>query len=265
MRVMLLRMGVIGILICVVTVWLSGVAAARSLDDIVSAGNVKIAVPLDFAPFGSTGLDGKPKGYDVDVAKLIAEDLGVKLELVPVTSSNRIPYLQTAKVDMVISSLGVSPKRAMVIWFSQAYAPFFSGVFGPSNMEIRSAADLVGKSVGVTRGALEDLEISKMAPKGTKIERYEDNATTIAALLAGHVDIIATGNIIAATVAKKNPGKLTTKFIIKNSPCHIGVQRGNADLLNWVNVFIYHKKLGGELDELSKKWFGEPLPELPQF
>jgi polar amino acid transport system substrate-binding protein len=260
----LVRKGVVGFLICVVSLWLSQGVKARSLDGIASAGNVKIAVPLDFAPFGSMGPDGKPEGYDVDVAKLIAKDLGVKLELVPVTSANRIPYLQTDKVDMVISSLGVNPQRAMAISFSQAYAPFFSGVFGPRHIQIRSAADLAGKSLGVTRGTLEDLEISKMAPKGAKVVRYEDNATTIAALLSDKVEVIATGNFVAAAVAKQNPDKLTTKFIIKNSPCHIGVQRGNVDLLNWLNVFIYHKKLGGELNKLSKKWFGEPLPKFPK-
>ena len=103
---------------------LSGTAYA-DLNEILDAGKVRIAVPESFAPFGSLGADGEPEGFDVDVAKLIAEDLGVELELVPVTSKQRIPYLETDKVDLVISSMGANPGRAKSIWFSSAYAPFF--------------------------------------------------------------------------------------------------------------------------------------------
>src|SRR5258706_4471327 len=139
-------------------------ARADALADIKKAGVVKIAVPQDFPPFGSVGKDMKPQGYDIDVAELIAKALGVKIEIVPVDSGNRIPYLQTKKVDLVISSLGKNPDREKVIDFSVAYAPFFSGAFAPADVKIGGMADLAGKSVGVTRGALEDLGLSKTAP-----------------------------------------------------------------------------------------------------
>jgi polar amino acid transport system substrate-binding protein len=111
-----------------------GVASAGSdvLSNIKSAGILKVAVPQDFPPFGSVGPDMQPIGYDIDMANLIAKKLGVKLKLVPVTSTNKIPYLTTGKVDLVISSLGKNPKRAAVIDFLTAYAPFFNGGFGPS-------------------------------------------------------------------------------------------------------------------------------------
>ncbi|MEM7652964.1 MAG: transporter substrate-binding domain-containing protein, partial [Pseudomonadota bacterium] len=92
------------------------------------------------------------------------------------------------------------------------------------------------------------------------------NATTIAAYLSGQADVLVTGNVVASKIAKENPEKkLVTKFIIKNSPAFIGMRKGATDLLQWVNVFILHKRLGGELDTLSVKWFGEPLPPLPTF
>lgn len=75
---------------------------ADALSDISSRGAIRVAVPQDFPPFGSVGVDMAPRGYDIDVANLIAEKLGVKTELVPVTSANRVPYLQTNKVDLVI-------------------------------------------------------------------------------------------------------------------------------------------------------------------
>ncbi|MGG2383012.1 transporter substrate-binding domain-containing protein, partial [Salmonella enterica] len=86
-------------------------------------------------------------------------------ELVPVTSANRIPYLQTKKVDLVISSLGKNPDREKVIDFSNAYAPFFNGVFGASDQAVKKAEDLSGKTVGVTRGSVEDLKLTEVAPK----------------------------------------------------------------------------------------------------
>lgn len=100
-------------------------AHADALEDITKAGTIKIAVPQDFPPFGSVGADLSPKGYDIDMANLIAKGLGVNAQIIPVTSANRIPYLQTKKVDAVISSLGKNPDREKVIDFSAAYAPFF--------------------------------------------------------------------------------------------------------------------------------------------
>ena len=121
-------------------------------------------MPQDFAPFGSAGPDLKPVGYDIDMANLIGKELGVKVEIIPVTSANRIPYLQTKKADLVISSLGKNPEREKVIDFSVAYAPFFSGVYGTKAIAVAKLEDLAGKTIGATRGAIEEQEISKMAP-----------------------------------------------------------------------------------------------------
>ena len=92
--------------------------AFADLKDILSSGKVKIAVPESFSPFGSIGPEGTHVGYDVDVAKLVAKDLGVKLELVPVSSKQRIPFLETDRVDLVISTMGANPSRAKSINFS---------------------------------------------------------------------------------------------------------------------------------------------------
>ncbi|MEM7406032.1 MAG: transporter substrate-binding domain-containing protein [Pseudomonadota bacterium] len=234
------------------------------LDDVLKSGTVKIAVPENFPPFGSLGASGEHEGYDVDVAKLIAKDLGVTLELVPVTSKQRIPFLETSKVDLVISSMGANPGRAKSIWFSNAYAPFFSGAFAPSGVAISGVADLAGKKVGLTGGTLEDLELTKTAPKSAEIVRFGDNAATIAAYQSSQVDVIVTGNTVAAKMSADDAKlDIETKFIIKESPAFIGVKSGDMDLLRWVNVFILHKTLGGELNAMSEKWLGQKLPPLP--
>lgn len=238
-----------------------------SLDRIIESGTIKIAVPQDFAPFGSVDASGNLEGYDIDVATLIAEDLGVELELVPVTSDNRIPFLQTNKVDLVISSMGANPERAKSIFFSIPYAPFFSGIYGSSDIsDVGGLGDLEGYKVGVTQGTLEDLELTDTASEEVQIERFADNSLTASSLISGQVDMIATGNVVAAELAKNNPDKkIEGKFIIKESPAHIGLRRGEIDLLQWVNTFVYHKRLGGDLDDFSQKWLGEPLPPLPAF
>src|SRR6059058_5942057 len=200
-------------------------ARADALDSIMKSKVIKIAVPQDFAPFGSAGLDLKPQGYDIDMANLIGKELGVKTEIIPVTSANRIPYLQTNKADLVISSLGKNEEREKVIDFSIAYAPFFSGVFGTKAIAVASAADLKGKTIGATRGAIEEQALTASAPDAT-VKRFEDNNATIAAFVSGQVDLIATGNTVAAAIAEKVPARAPAlKFVIKDSPCYVGLNK----------------------------------------
>ena len=239
----------------------SVLAHADALDDIRKAGLLKVAVPQDFPPFGSVNVDMKPLGYDIDTAELIAKELGVKVELVPVTSANRIPYLTTRKVDLVISSLGRNPERDKVIDFSAAYAPFYNGVFGPASQKVAKADDLAGKTIGVTRGAVEDIELAKIAPASASIKRYDDNNGTISAFLSGQVELVATGNVVAAAILAKNPPKRPeVKFLIKDSPCYIGLNKGEPKLLEAVNAAIAKSKKDGRLDAVAVKWLGTGLP-----
>lgn len=236
-------------------------ASADKLDDIEKSGTLKVAVPQDFPPFGSVGADLQPQGYDIDMAAYLADELGVKLELVPVTSANRIPYLQTEKVDLVISSLGKNPEREKAIDFTKPYAPFFLGVFGLNEIEVSSPEELTGKTVGVTRGAVEDIELSKLVSDDVSIKRFEDNNTTLSAFLSGQVDLIATGNLVVTEIANRNPSRVpTTKFLLKNSPCYVGVMKGETRLAEKVNELIGKAYTDGVLESLSQKWLKAPYP-----
>ncbi|WP_250465359.1 MULTISPECIES: transporter substrate-binding domain-containing protein [unclassified Caballeronia] len=235
-------------------------ALADALDNIAKSGTLRVAVPEDYPPFGFVGADMKPQGYDVDTAALLAKALNVKLELVPVNSANRIPYLTTNKVDLVISSLGKTPEREKVLDFSAPYAPYYQGVFGPADIKVTGPADLTGKTVGATRGALEEIALSQMAPNAT-IKRFEDNNATISAFLSGQVQLIAAGNIVAAAIIAKNPPRRPEpKFVIKDSPCFVGLNKNEPKLLAKVNDAIAQAKKDGTLGAMSKKWFGQPLP-----
>jgi polar amino acid transport system substrate-binding protein len=242
------------------------VTTTDALDRILKEGKIKIAVPQDTPLFGIQGSDGSYEGFDVDFAHMLAEDLGVELELVPVVSANRIPFLTSGKVDLVIANMGVRPDRAEVIAFSKPYAPFFWAVYGTKDVDVRTIEDTVPYTVGATLGTLEEIAFSAAAPAGTKILRYNDQATTVQSFLSGQVDLIVTGNAIAAEVIRQNPAKgIESKFVLRQSPCHIGVRKGDNGLLSWVNAAVYVHKLNGDLDTLSIKWFGEPLPEFPDF
>ena len=125
----------------------------------------------------------------------------------------------TKKADLVISTLGKNAEREKVIDFSAAYSPFFQAVFAPKSAAAKSAADLAGKTVGVTRGAIEDLELSKIAPPSADIKRFEDNNATMSAFVSGQVQVIATGASVAGTIMQRNPGLgAELKFVLKDSP-----------------------------------------------
>jgi len=236
-------------------------AQADALASAEKSGVLRVAVPQDFPPFGTVGPDLKPRGYDIDVANLIAHELKLKVELIPVSSTNRIPYLTTGKADLVISSLGKNPDREKVIDFSVAYAPFFNGIFGPADVSIKKVEETAGKTVGVTRGSVEDLEFSKVAPASATIKRFEDNNATISAYLSGQVQLIATGNVVAAAVNESSKlRRLETKFLIKDSPCFVGVNKGEAALLAKINEVIGKLKRSGDLNKVALRWLQAPLP-----
>ncbi|RQW62585.1 transporter substrate-binding domain-containing protein [Vibrio viridaestus] len=237
-------------------------ASANQLDTIKERGVLKVAVPQDFPPFGSVGTDMQPQGYDIDMAKYLAKEMNVKVELVPVTSANRIPYLQTKKVDLVISSMGKNAEREKAIDFSEAYAPFFLGVFGTEDEKVSKPEDLADKTVGVTRGSVEDIELSKLAPKSAEIKRFEDNNATLSSFLSGQMDLIATGNLVVTEIATRYPSKAPqTKFMLKNSPCYVGVMKGESELVSEVNKLIEKAKSNGVLEQFSQKWLKAPFPK----
>ena len=238
--------------------------AQTALDEVMARKSINIAIPTDFPPYGFVSTDLKPQGLDVDMANYIGAKLGVKVELVVVTSANRIPYLQTKKADLVISTLGKNAEREKVIDFTAAYSPFFQAVFAAKGVAIKGAADLAGKSVGVTRGAIEDLELTKIAPASADVKRFEDNNATVSAYVSGQVQVIATGASVAGNLMARNPQLGTEyKFVLKDSPNFIGVAKGDDKLRSKVNEIIAAAKAAGDLDKLAQKWLGRPAGDLP--
>ena len=240
-------------------------SAQNALDDVMKAKRITIAIPTDFPPYGFVGTDLKPQGLDIDMANYIAAKLGVAIELAPVTSANRIPYLQTKKADLVISTLGKNAERLAVIDFTAAYSPFFQAVFAAKSLPVKSFADLAGKSIGVTRGAIEDQELTKLAPATADVKRFEDNNATVSSFVAGQVQAIATGASVAGNMMGKNPQLgAEYKLLLKDSPNFIGVAKGEDKLRLKVNDIIADAKKTGDIDKMANQWLGRPAGDLPQ-
>jgi polar amino acid transport system substrate-binding protein len=245
---------------------LAGVSQAQTaLDNIQKTKLIKIAIPTDFPPYGFVGIDLKPQGLDIDMANYIATKMGVKIELMPVTSANRIAYLQTKKADLVISTLGKNPEREKVIDFTSAYSPFFQAIYGAKTLNIKSMNDLAGKTVAVTRGAIEDQELTKVAPAGADLKRFEDNNATVSAYVSGQTQLLATGASVAGVMMQKNPQLgAEYKLLLKDSPNFIGVGKGEDALRTKVNAIIADAKKSGDIDKMAQKWLGRPAGQLPE-
>ena len=124
-------------------------AAADTLSDIKKKGEINVGLLVDFPPYGTTNAQNQPDGYDADVARLLGKNLGVKVNLVPVTGPNRIPYLLTGKVDALVASLAITPERAKQVTFSKPYSAATIVLYGSKKANIKGAADLKNVRVGV--------------------------------------------------------------------------------------------------------------------
>ncbi|MCF1503124.1 transporter substrate-binding domain-containing protein [Afifella sp. H1R] len=239
-------------------------AKADKLQDILSAGEIRVGVLLDVAPWGFKDENGDPAGLDVDVANLLADDLGVDLKLVQVTGPNRIPSLLADKVDVLVAALGATPERAQQVSFSQPYAAVQLGVYGPADMEKAETPDqLAGQSIAVAKGTTLDLWLSDNAPDANLI-RFEDVPSVLSAYMAGQASSFAENSAIVAEAAKNNPDvEMDLKFLIRQSPAHIGIRHGEPDLLRWLDTFLFSNRMNGKLPELQEKWFNVKQDNLP--
>jgi polar amino acid transport system substrate-binding protein len=227
---------------------------------------VNIGIDLAIPPYGTTDANMQPAGFDVDMAKLIAKDLGEKLNIVPVTGPNRVAYLLTKKVDMIISTFSVTPERAKSVAFTDPYGANVVVAAGRKGETLNSTADLAGKAIAVVRGTIQDTDVTQLAPKGATIRRYDDDATAAAAILSGQVDVIVTGQQIAQSLVDRDPSKtLQIKLVMGLSPYSIGIRPGDPDLLHWLNTAIYYHRLNGDLQAMYQKWIGGNMPPLPTF
>lgn len=240
---------------------LSGTAAADALADIRAADRIRIGIDLGAPFYGYIDEKMQPVGSDVEAARLLAEDLGVELEIVQTTNSGRIPNLLSNKADLIISSLSITPERAKAVDFSIPYGAIQAAVGAPKSMDIKGMDDLNGKAVAVTRGGPQDKLVSEGAP-GAKMVRFDDEAASITAAATGQTDIVAITPPIIHAIGKRNPAReFEVKFVIQSYQLGIAMRKNEPELMAWVNDWIRANLKNGKLNDIHLKYAGVPIPD----
>lgn len=242
----------------------ANLAWSDTLDTIKQRKKILIAVDIGAPPYGFLDTQAKQAGSDIEAANLLAKDLGVELEIIPVTGPNRVPFLLTKKADLVMASFSITDERKKVIDFSEPYGVVPIVVAGPKAVALKGFSDLAGKNVAVTRGTTSDQELSR----GTKevanvtVVRYEDDATTNTAVATGQQDYLAAAPSVIPAVKKANPSRdIEIKFVMKSFPYGVGLRKDEVALKGWVDSWVKTNLKNGKFNEIYKRHFGISLPE----
>ncbi len=242
---------------------LPAASLAQTVEEIRKKGKLVIGMLVDFPPYGVLNDKNQPDGYDADVARLLAKDLGVEAEIVPVTGPNRIPFLLTNKVDALVASLAITPERAKQVLFTKPYSAASIVLYGEAKAKLTGPADLKGQRIGVARASTQDVAVTKIAPEGTQIRRFDDDASAMQALLSGQVDAIGCSVTVAAQIAKRAPaGRFENKFPLLQQNMAVALRPGQDALAAAINTAIDKHIASGEFNQLYRKWLGADLPKL---
>ena len=237
---------------------------AQGIDAILKRGKILVGIDLAVPPFGMQDEKFQPTGSEVETAQMLAKDLGVELEIVTTTAANRIPYLVTGRVDLIMATFAISPERGKSVWFSTPYGATGSVLLAPKSAPVKSYAELAGKKVSVARGSFTEQSLAREAPPTAQIVRFDDDAAATAAMIAGQVDYYGTAMPIALDLIKRFPDKqLEIKFNMLTAWYAVGMRRGDSDLLQWVNTSVFFHLQNGDLGRIYQKWIGIPLPPVP--
>ncbi|MCP1337802.1 transporter substrate-binding domain-containing protein [Futiania mangrovi] len=234
---------------------------ARSLDEILSSKKLVVGVNPTLPPLGLYNDKNEIDGFDVDVARRLAAMLGVELEVVQVGSPDRIPFVASGKIDIVLGAMTRNPERAKVIDFT---LPVHTEVFGVLTTEAkpytdwRELNDPAVKLVQV-RGTTPIKFIAENLPKAQvlQLDNYPD---AVRAIAQGRADAMV--DVVDFVGEHMNKHKVDWKVVetpVDVYYCSIGVAKGNDSLRNWLNVAIFDLHRRGFIDETWVKWFGIPM------
>jgi polar amino acid transport system substrate-binding protein len=240
-----------------------GMAQARTLDEIIKSGTLKVGVNPTLPPLGKFNDKNEITGFDVDYATEIAKMLGVKLEVIQVGSPDRIPFVTSGKIDFVMGAMTRNPERAKVIDFT---LPVHTEVFGVLTIEGKPFKDwkeLDDDKVTLVqvRGTTPIKFIADNLPKAkvTQLDNYPD---AVRALAQGRGDALL--DVVDFVGEHMNAHKDVKWKVLKEKPvdvyfCSLGVAKGATGLKDWLNVAIFELARKGKTDEMWVKWFGIPM------
>ena len=216
----------------------------RTLDEIKADGTINIGVFSDKNPFGYVDENGEYQGYDIYFANRLAEDLGVKVNYVSTEAANRIEYLQTGKVDVILANFTVTPERAEEVDFALPYMNVALGVVSPDSSVVTTLDNWnADDQMIVISGTTAETYLTQNYPD-IPLQKYDSYATAKSALENGGV-AWANDNTEVIAFANQNPG-YTVGIASLGSQDTIApaVSQGNTTVLDWLNEEI--QKLGEE-------------------
>lgn len=235
-----------------------GPASAGGLDDARGRGRLLVGVKTDFPPFGYLDPAGKPRGFDADIARYLAralfEDEG-RLELVPVTTGSRIPFLYSGWVDMIIATMTATEERRQVLDFSDPYYVSSSLLLVPAGSPVRGIEDLAGKTVAVIEGSVQETDLAMVAP-GARRAAFKTVGEAISALREKRADALCQDEPLVRGLAIRNRGFKTAGKPILARPYVIAVRKGDRETLHWINEKLAAMKNDGTDERLRRKYFG---------
>lgn len=216
-------------------------ATSTALDSIKANGVIRVGVFGDKLPFGFVDASGVNQGYDIVFAKRIAQELlgdENKVQFVLVEAANRVEFLKSDKVDIVLANFTQTPERAEQVDFTLPYMKVSLGIVVPENSAITSVEELKGKKLIVNKGTTADAFFTKNYPD-IELVRYDQNTETFAALKDGRGDALSHDNTLLFAWAKDNAGfKVVVRELGSKDVIAAAVQKGNVVLKDFVDNLI---------------------------
>lgn len=217
-----------------------------------------VAGDFTFPPF-TWDEDGKGnyKGYEIDLAKALAKEMGVELKLTNAAWSGLIPGLNNGNYDALITAMTITEERKLAVDFSDPYIKVgLVVVTKPNRNDINKLEDLKGKNVAVQIGATGDLAATDM--KGIKkVLRYETAPEAFQAVLNGHADASVMDGPVARDFIKQAPVLKVAVPEFTEELYGVVLKKGNTKMLNRVNVALKKLKENGTLDVIYNNWFAK--------
>jgi ABC-type amino acid transport substrate-binding protein len=231
--------------------------ADTTMGKIQERGEITIGVKFDVPPFGfENPQSGEVEGFDVDMGKIIAEELGVEPKFVEAISDNRIPFLQQGEVDLILSTMTINQERDLEIEFSEPYYIANGRILVPGDSDIRGLEGLAGKRVCTALGSTYEETIREQAPEAD-LKLVDTYSECLELLQNGAIDaistddVILTGMIIQDDTLKMVGDELTTE------PYGAGIKEGDKEFQTFVSDTLEAAQADGRWQETYQKWVGQ--------
>ena len=235
---------------------------------LMTPGTLVVGMNLQYKPQMFLDDAGKPSGYDVDLLNLLADDMGVKLDIQNLDFNGLIPGLQAKQFDMVSVGLGATDERKKVISFSNGYVPYATILAVPDGATLDATIDAYnqpGIVITALQGSTAEQLVKDTFPKAT-VTSFPDQNAALLEVSSGRADAVVIEDYILAEYDRTNPNQL--KPLALDTPLSLyygtwGVQKDNTALVDTLNTFLCKIQKDGTLADLYSKWMAPTMPEMP--